>query len=72
MSWNWIDFQVANTWTKITARDGYAMVTNGKEPIDPWVTLLDLFTILVAQPATRTLQQFFEDSVDTFPVIDAF
>jgi len=25
-------YQVANTWTKITARYGYAMVRNGKEP----------------------------------------
>jgi hypothetical protein len=29
------DFQVANTWTKITAPCGYAMVTNVKEPENP-------------------------------------
>jgi hypothetical protein len=27
--------RVANTWTKITARDAYAMVTNGKETENP-------------------------------------
>lgn len=27
-----INFQVASTWTKITACDGYAMVRNRKEP----------------------------------------
>jgi len=32
---NLLGFQVANTWTKITARDGYAMVRNGKEPENP-------------------------------------
>ena len=31
-----IDFQVANTWTKITARHGYAMVRNGKKPENPY------------------------------------
>ena len=29
------ELQVANTWTKITARYGYAMVRNGKEPENP-------------------------------------
>jgi len=27
--------QVANTWTKITARFGYELVWNGKEPENP-------------------------------------
>jgi len=30
-----IDFQVANTWPKITGRDVYAMVRNGKKPENP-------------------------------------
>jgi hypothetical protein len=29
------DFQVANTWPKITARDVYAMVRNGKKRENP-------------------------------------
>jgi hypothetical protein len=32
--------QVANTWTKITARYGYTMVTNGKKPANPSDLLL--------------------------------
>ncbi len=32
---NLLGFQLANTWTKITARDVYAMVTNGKEQENP-------------------------------------
>jgi hypothetical protein len=29
---NVLGFQLANTWTKITARDVYGMLRNGKEP----------------------------------------
>jgi len=30
-----LHFQVANTWPKITGRDVYAMVRNGKKPENP-------------------------------------
>ncbi|SRR5258705_7674282 len=35
-----VDFPVANTWPKITAREGYAMVRNGKEPKNPYFSLV--------------------------------
>ncbi len=47
--------QVANTWPKITARYGYAMVTNGKEPENP-------YDLLVAATFEKAMTYVFAES----------
>jgi hypothetical protein len=50
-----IPSEVANTWTKITARYGYAMVTNGKEPENP-------LNLLVAATLEKAITYVFAES----------
>jgi hypothetical protein len=50
-----IHFQVANTWTKITARYGYAMVRNGKELENP-------LNLLVAATLEKAITYVFAGS----------
>jgi len=50
-----INFQVANTWPKITALDIYAMVRNGKEPENP-------LNLLVAATLEKAITYVFAES----------
>ena len=53
-----LNFQVANTWTKITARYGYVMVRNGKEPENP-------NDLLVAATFEKAIAYVFAESPDS-------
>jgi hypothetical protein len=46
---------MANTWTKITARYGYPMVRNGKEPENP-------LNLLVAATFEKAITYVFAES----------
>jgi len=50
-----MESQVANTWTKITARYGYAMARNGKELENP-------LNLLVAATLEKAITYVFAES----------
>jgi hypothetical protein len=51
-----MEFQVAKTWPKITARDLYAIVRNGKEPENP-------LNLLVAATLEKAITYVFAESL---------